>query len=59
MRQKHIWIALLVLSTITIAVCLACTRPILAQARTPHGDTGRSTSAYDPYPPGILLQLEL
>ena len=54
MRQKHIWIALLVLSTITIAVCLVCTRPILAQAGTPHGDTGRSTAAYDPYPPGIL-----
>jgi len=54
MRQKHIWITLLVLSTVTIVVLLVCTRPILAQAQAQHGDKGQPASTYNPYPPGIL-----
>src|SRR5271165_3074278 len=50
MRQKHLCIAILILSTIAIAALMAGTRTILAQ----HGDQNNPASAYNPYPPEIL-----
>ena len=35
MRQKHMWIAVLILSTTAIVVLMVCTRTILAQGRQP------------------------
>ena len=54
MRQKHLWIAVLILSAEAIAVLMAGTRTILAQGRVQHGDQNHPASAYNPYPPGIL-----
>ena len=54
MRQKHLWIAVLILSAEAIAVLMAGTRTILAQGRVQHGDQNHPASAYNPYPPEIL-----
>lgn len=52
MRQERTWIVVLILAAAAMAVLLVCTRPISAQAQDP--DKDHSTSAYNPYPPGIL-----
>src|SRR5580692_8021329 len=52
MRQERIWIVVLILAAAAIVVLPFCTRPISAQAQDP--DKDHSTSAYNPYPPGIL-----
>ena len=54
MRQKHLWIAVLILSTVAIVVLMVGTRTILAQAPVQHEDQNLPASAYNPYPPEIL-----
>jgi len=54
MRERGLWIAVLILSTVAIVVLPVGTRPISAQGRAPHADKDQGASAYNPYPPGIL-----
>jgi cytochrome c peroxidase len=54
MRERGLWIAVLILSTVAIVLLLVGTRPISAQGRAQHADKDLDTSAYNPYPPGIL-----
>ena len=54
MRERGLWIAVLILSTVAIVVLLVGTRPISAQGRAQQADKDQGASAYNPYPPGIL-----
>ena len=54
MRERGLWIAVLILSTVAIVLLLVGTRPILAQGQAQHADKENGASSYNPYPPGIL-----
>src|ERR1700739_3872424 len=54
MRQKHLWIAVLTLSTLATVVLLVPSRPMIAQAPAQHGEEHPPAPVYNPYPPGIL-----
>jgi len=54
MRERRLWIAVLVLSTVAIAVLLVGTRPISGQGRAQRANNGPGRLSLQSVPPGIL-----